>query len=161
MKHGGVRRRRDAVRENRESGVSAIEFVFLTPVLFFLIFATVQFAMYFFARHVAIAAAQEGARVARAEAGNPAEAGVWSNDAKAKAVAWINQLAPSLLENNCANDPTTACVGTDSIGAPGTNGWTVSVTVTANVPSLIPGVQMSVTETSAGPVEQFIPDTGN
>ena len=159
MKHGGVRRRRDAVRANRESGVSAIEFVFLTPVLFFLIFATVQFAMYFFARHVAIAAAQEGARVARAEAGNPAED--WSGDAKAKAVAWINQLAPSLLESNCANDPTTACVGTNSTGALGADGYTVSVTVTANVPSLIPGVHMSVTETSAGPVEQFIPDTGN
>ena len=38
MRHGGVRRRRDAIRENRESGVSAIEFVFLTPVLFFLIY---------------------------------------------------------------------------------------------------------------------------
>lgn len=156
MKHGGVRRRRDAVRANRESGVSAIEFVFLTPVLFLLIFATVQFAMFFFARHVAIAAAQEGARVARAEAGNPAEN--WSADAKTKAVDWINQLAPSLLDDNCNNDPTTACVGTGSAGAPGADGWTVSVTVTANVPSLIPGVHMTVTETSTGPVEQFIPD---
>ena len=158
MKHGGVRRRRDAGRENRESGVSAIEFVFLTPVLFFLIFATVQFAVYFFARHVAIAAAQEGARVARAEAAN---SNAWSADAKTKAVAWINQLAPSLLESNCGNDPTTACVATGSSGTPGADGWTVSVTVTANVPSLIPGVHMSVTETSTGPVEQFIPDTGN
>ena len=159
MTHGGVRRRRDAVRRNRESGVSAIEFVFLTPVLFFLIFATVPFAIYFFARHVAIAAAQEGARVARAEAGDPAEN--WSGDAKAKAVEWINQLAPSLLKSNCGNAPTTACVSTGNSGAPGAAGWTVSVTVTANVPSLIPGVNMSVTETSVGPVEQFVPDPGN
>lgn len=156
MKHGGVRLRRDAVRANRESGVSAIEFVFLTPILFFLIFATVQFAVYFFARHVAIAAAQEGARVARAEAGNPAEN--WSGDAKAKAVAWINQLGPSLLDSNCANGATTACVGTGASGVRGADGWTVSVTVTANVPSLIPGIHMTVTETSSGPVEQFIPD---
>jgi len=158
MKHGGVRRRRDAVRANRESGVSAIEFVFLTPVLFFLIFATVQFATYFFARHVAIAAAQEGARVARAEASNTTG---WSADAKAKAVAWINQLAPNLLESDCPNNPTTACVTTAANGVPGADGWTVSVTVTAKVPSLIPGVNLTVTETSSGPVEQFIPDTGN
>lgn len=128
----------------------------LTPILFFLIFATVQFAMYFFARHVALAAAQEGARVARAEAANPAED--WQRDAKQKAVAWINQLAPSLLEDNCKNNPTTACVGTATSGTRGADGWTVSVTVTATVPSLIPGVNMSVTETSTGPVEQFIPD---
>jgi Flp pilus assembly protein TadG len=156
MRHGGVRRRRDAIRKNRESGVSAIEFVFLTPLLFFLIFATVQFAMYFFARHVAIAAAQEGARVARAEAANSAED--WSGDAKVKAIGWINQLAPSLLASNCANAPTTACVSTGKTGVPGADGFTVSVTVTADVPSLIPGVHMSVTETSTGPVEQFIPD---
>lgn len=156
MKHGGARRRRDAGRENRESGVSAIEFVFLTPVLFLLIFSTVQFAMYFFARHVAIAAAQEGARVARAEAANPAEN--WSSDAKQKAVAWVNQLAPSLLDGTCANNPTTACVITATNGIRGADGWTVSVTVTARVPSLIPGVTMNVSETSTGPVEQFIPD---
>jgi Flp pilus assembly protein TadG len=156
VKHGGVRRRRDAVREDRESGVSAIEFVFLTPILFFLIFGTVQFAMYFYARHVAIAAAQEGARVAREEAANPAED--WSGDAKTKAVAWINQLSPSLLDSNCRNGATTACVSTGTQGPRRADGWTVSVTVTASVPSLIPGVQLTVTETSTGPVEQFIQD---
>src|SRR5579863_6914963 len=97
MRHGGVRRRRDAGRENRESGVSAIEFVFLTPILFFLIFATVQFAIFFFARHAAIAAAQEGARVARAEAASNPTA--WRGDATGTASTWINQLAPSLLSN--------------------------------------------------------------
>lgn len=144
MKHGGVRRRRDA---DRESGVSAIEFVFLTPFLFFLIFATIQFAMYFFARHVAIAAAQEGDRVARAEAADPAEN--WSVDAKTKSNAWINQLAPSLLSG--------ANVATRS-DFPGAAKWTVTVTVTARVPSLFPGVNLTVTELSTGPVEQFIPD---
>jgi Flp pilus assembly protein TadG len=144
-RHGGARRRRDA---DRESGVSAIEFVLLTPILFFLIFATVQFALYFFARHVAIAAAQEGARVARAEAANPAEN--WSADAKSKSNAWINQLAPSLLGGSR--------VVTSMTGTRGTDGWTVSVKVTATVPSLIPGATLRVSETSTGPVEQFIPD---
>lgn len=149
--HGGARRRRDA---DRESGVSAIEFVLLTPLLFFLIFATVQFALYFFARHVAIAAAQEGARVARAEAANPAEATTWRGDAVAEAKVWINRLAPSLLPDALVPLPTQS-------GTPGANGWTVSVSVTATVPSLFPWANLTVTETSTGPVEQFIPDPGN
>jgi Flp pilus assembly protein TadG len=118
----------------------------LTPLLFFLIFATVQFAMYFFARHVAIAAAQEGARVARAEAADPAED--WSGDAQLKANAWIGNLAPSLLEGS----------GVRTTSSQGGGDWTVSVTVTARVPSLFPWAKFSVTETSAGPVERFVPD---
>ncbi len=134
---------------NRESGVSAIEFVLLTPLLFFLLFATVQFALYFFARHVAIAAAQEGDRVARAEAGIPGRD--WSGDAKSSASAWITQLAPNLLDGSG--------VTTDSAGNSGQEGWTVSVRVTATVPSLFPWATLTVSETSTGPVEQFIPDT--
>jgi Flp pilus assembly protein TadG len=143
--HGGARRRRDA---DRESGVSAIEFVLLTPLLFFLLFATVQFALYFFARHVAIAAAQEGDRVARAEAAHPGMD--WSGDATKKANGWINQLAPNLLSGAVVRIP-------PSTGQIGQQGWTVSVVVTATVPSL--WGNLSVTETSTGPVEQFIPDT--
>ncbi|HEU5355349.1 MAG TPA: TadE family protein [Actinocrinis sp.] len=143
---GGTQRRRDAGREG-ERGVSAIEFVLLTPLLFFLIFATVQFALYFFARHVAIAAAQEGDRVARQEAAHANEN--WSADATQKARDWINQLAPSLLDKSQVLPPLES-------GAPGAATWTVSVTVTATVHSL--WGDMNVTETSAGPVEQFIPD---
>jgi Flp pilus assembly protein TadG len=148
QRSGETRRRRDAGREG-ERGVSAIEFVLLTPLLFFLIFATVQFAIYFYARHVAIAAAQEGDRVAREErATNPA----WSGDAVQKTRDWINQLASGLVA--MPNAPQTG----DS-GVHGAATWTVSVTVTATVHSL--WGDMNITETSAGPVEQFIPDTGN
>ena len=123
----------------------------LTPILFFLIFATVQFALYFFARHVALATAQEGDRVARAEAGNPTLYADWIGDVAKKENAWVNQLAPNLLDGFKPKPPTLT-------GQAGQDGWTVSVTVTAQVPSLIPGVQMSVSQTSVGPVEQFIPD---
>lgn len=139
--------RRDG--EHGERGVSAIEFVLLTPLLFFLIFATVQFALYFYARHVAIAAAQEGDRVAREERANPNQN--WSGDASAKANDWINQLAPSLLVGSG--------VRTGESGPVGGDGWNVSVTVT--VPPLLSWGGVSVTETSSGPVEQFIRDTNN
>ena len=69
-------------------------------------------------------------------------------------------MAPSLLDSSCDNGSgaTTACVSTGSAGVRGADGWTVHVMITAKVPSLIPGVQITVTETSTGPVEQFIPD---
>lgn len=145
-----ARTRRDAnCRRESERGVSAIEFVLLTPLLFFLIFATVQFALYFFARHVAIAAAQEADRVAREERAHAGED--WSGDAVAKANGWINQLAPSLLAGSGVHTAESGPVGGD--------GWTVSVTVT--VPPLLSWGGVTVTETSSGPVEQFIQDPTN
>jgi len=137
-----MRRRRDA-----ESGVSAIEFVMLTPLAFLLILATVQFALYMFSRHVAIAAAQEGARVARTE---QATNGRWQQDATDKAATWVTQLGPSLTMPEA---PQADLAGTvDGV-------QNVSMTVTVSVPAIIPWVgSFSVTEQSTGPIEQFVED---
>jgi Flp pilus assembly protein TadG len=143
MSHGGarIRERRDA-----ESGVSAIEFVAFTPLLFLLILGTVQFALYMYSRHVAIAAAQEGARVAREEA---ATTPGWQTDAQDKAKGWVKQLAPGLTTVDVPL-PTSETV--DGI-------QDVTVTVTVNVLNIVPGTSgFSVTESSTGPVEQFVPD---
>lgn len=92
-----VRRRVETAREaaatRGDSGMTAIEFVFLTPVLFFMIFATVQFGLYFFADHVAQAAAQAGARKARATAHD--QPGGWRGEARDVVDSYISQLAPS------------------------------------------------------------------
>jgi Flp pilus assembly protein TadG len=142
MPHGGAR---DRKRRDAESGVSAVEFVLLTPLAFFMIFLTVQFALYMYSRHVAIAAAQEGARVARAEAAGNKN---WASDATTEADHWVNQLAPSLSSLNSKAAPDTV----DGV-------QNVYVTVTVSVPSIVPGVSsFSVTQKSEGPVEQFIPD---
>jgi Flp pilus assembly protein TadG len=144
MRHGGARTRK---RRDAESGVSAIEFVMLFPLAFFMILMTVQFALYMFSRHVAIAAAQEGARVARTER---ATNGRWKQDATAKAVAWVTQLGPSLT---MPQQPQANLAGTvDGV-------QNVSMTVTVSVPSIIPFMgAFAVTEQSTGPVEQFVPD---
>lgn len=143
MPHGGAR---DRKRRDAESGVSAVEFVLLTPLAFFMIFLTVQFALYMYSRHVAIAASQEGARVARTEA---ATNGNWQADATTEADHWVTQLAPSLssLGSNAASDTV------DGV-------QNVSVTVTVSVPSLFPwwSGSLAVTEKSEGPIEQFIHD---
>lgn len=122
----------------------------LTPLAFVLILATVQFALYMFSRHVAIAAAQEGARVARTE---EATNGRWQQDAAAKASVWVNQLGPSLT----MPDPPLAQLAATVDGV-----QNVTVTVTVSVPSIIPWTSsFSVTEQSTGPIEQFVPDTNN
>ncbi|WP_069463790.1 TadE family protein [Actinacidiphila rubida] len=125
--------------------MTAIEFVFLTPVLFFMIFATVQFALYFFADHVAQAAAQAGARKARAEA--DADPSGWQGKATSTAQDYIDQLGPNLLDGQAITplQPDPATVG---------------VLVTARVPTIFPGLHFTVHEESQGPVERFVPDNG-
>ncbi|BBA97924.1 hypothetical protein RVR_3905 [Actinacidiphila reveromycinica] len=131
-----------------DRGMTAIEFVFLTPVLFFMIFATVQFGMYYFADHVAQAAARAGARKARDEASTGAD---WSGDASRAASDYISQLGPQLLI-----DPHVAPSRDPQ------DPETVRVQVTAKVPAVfpLPGFSFRVNETSSGPVERFVPDDG-
>ncbi|MFD4574903.1 TadE family protein [Streptomyces sp. NPDC058417] len=139
-----VRRRTAAARG--DSGMSAIEFVFLTPVLFFMIFATVQFALYFFADHVAQAAAQAGARKARAVADeNP---GGWRGAAGEVVDSYIAQLGPQLV---LSPDVRPVQPEPDTVG----------VEITARVPTVFPGLDLTVHARSVGPVERFVEDGVN
>ena len=137
------RRRLNAARGDR--GMTAIEFVFLTPVLFFMIFATVQFALYFFADHVAQAAAQAGARKARAQA--DVDPGGWRGTATDTANGYIKQLGPQLLEG-------------PNVEAVQPSQFAVGVHVRATVPTIFPGMHLTVDAVSQGPVERFVPDGG-
>lgn len=134
---------RAGARTGDDRGMTAIEFVFLTPVLFFMIFASVQFGLYFFADHVAQAAAQAGARKARAEA--DADPGGWSDKATSTAESYIQQLGPNLLDGRRITS-----LQPDNV--------TVGVRVTADVPTIFPGLHFTVHESSQGPVERFVPD---
>lgn len=137
--------RRAAAKGSGDSGMTAIEFVFLTPILFFMIFATVQFALYFFADHVAQAAAQAGACKARATADeNP---GGWRGEARTVANAYIRQLGPQLVVS-----PNVTML------QPEPN--TVGVEITARIPTVFPGLDLTVHAQSSGPVERFVEEGG-
>ncbi len=56
-------------RHAEESGVASAELVLAMPVLLFVLMLVVQFGLWYHGAHVATAAAQEGARTARAEGG--------------------------------------------------------------------------------------------
>lgn len=121
--------------------MTAIEFVVLTPLLFFMIFASVQFALYSFADHVAQAAAQAGARKARATADE--HPGEWRGAARTVADDYIDQLGPQLV------------LGPDvQLVQPRAN--TVGVEITATVPTVFPGLDLTVHAQSVGPVERFV-----
>lgn len=141
-----VRRRVEAASARGDSGMTAIEFVFLTPVLFFMIFATVQFALYFFADHVAQAAAQAGARKARATA--DARPGGWQGEARGVVDSYIRQLGPQLV---LAPEVKTL--------QPEQN--TVGVEITARIPTVFPGLELTVHARSTGPVERFVREGEN
>lgn len=72
-KHRNRRSRRSA-RLADERGTSTLEAVVILPIIFMLIFAAIQAAVWFHARNVATTAAQEAARAASAEDAS-AEAG--------------------------------------------------------------------------------------
>lgn len=121
--------------------MTAIEFVVLTPLLFFMIFASVQFALYSFADHVAQAAAQAGARKARATADE--HPGQWRGEARGTADQYIRQLGPQLV------------LGPDvKLVQPQAD--TVGVEITARVPTVFPGLDLTVHAQSVGPVERFV-----
>jgi Flp pilus assembly protein TadG len=106
-----------------------------------MIFATVQFALYFFADHVAQAAAQAGARKARATADE--RPGAWRGEAQDVVDAYIRQLGPQLV------------LGPDvTMLQPDQN--TVGVEIAARVPTVFPGLDLTVHAQSAGPVERFV-----
>ena len=68
-------RRRARPRLGGDVGLVALEWVIIAPAVFLLVFVPMQAAWYFHARNLALAAAEEGVRVARAD-GSSAGAGV-------------------------------------------------------------------------------------
>ncbi|MFB7376557.1 TadE family protein [Kitasatospora purpeofusca] len=137
-------RARVAARARGDRGASTVEFLFITPVLFLVILAIVQFGLYYFASTVCEASAQAGARKARASA--DASPGGWQGLARSTTQNRISSLAPSL-----AGDPSITTFQ---------DGDQVGVTVTARVVKVVPFLNLTVTSKSVGPIERFVPDAG-
>ena len=70
-----------------DRGASAVELAILAPALLIATMLIIQFALWFEARHAALAAAQAGARVARAEA---AISPRWQADAQREATQYYD-----------------------------------------------------------------------
>lgn len=130
----GARSSPDRRRPGAERGSAAVELVLLTPLLMVCVLVVVQFALWQHARHVLLAAAQEGARVARAQ-------GATAEDGRLRAQDYIGQIGPDLV--------TAPTIEVDR------NLDLVTVRIRGRAVNIVPGVPLRVTATSAGPVERF------
>jgi Flp pilus assembly protein TadG len=132
-------------RRGRDRGSSAVELAILAPALLFATMLIVQFALWFNARHAALAAAQAGARIAREEAAsNPR----WQADARQEATAYYNALGTRLLTSVQVPPPTLDAATNQ-----------VFVTVSGQLAGIVPW-HMTIQETVGGPVECFRPAGG-
>jgi hypothetical protein len=112
-----------------------LEIAVLGPALLLLVFAIVQASMWFFARNLALAAAQEGVAAGRAYLADP---GAASREAQ----AW--------LERNAGDSLRGASVSTSAWGQ------TVRVEVTGKALAVLPGwAGPTVRQSAEGPVERF------
>lgn len=125
-----------------DRGASTLELALLTPVLLFVILGVVQFAMVYHARHVALAAAQSAARVAREQ-----RSGDWMSAARTEAFSYVDKIGPQLLTTVQAD------MGQDQ----NNNRW---VTVSGYAVEVVPFAKFPVSERSGGPIECFRPDVG-
>lgn len=116
-----------------ERGAASIEMVVLLPALFAVLFLGMQAALYYHARTIAIAAAQEGARAAAAEDAHPGT-GV------AAARSYLADVGGDALESSSASASRTST--------------TAVVTVRGRSLSVIPGWRPVVRQQARAEVER-------
>ena len=109
----------------------------LFPVVLLLLMTLIQAALWFYARSIALGAAQEGAREGRVQPASTVRA-------QSAAEGFLGQTAQDLLTGR----------NVDVSGSP----TSIAVTVTGTSISLLPGLSgWSVTQTAVGPVERPTP----
>ncbi len=136
-----MKRQMKGPKDPDERGAMSLAQVVITaPALLFLLMLIVQFGLMFHARNIAEQAAQEGAAVARRFDGTQTQG-------REKAL----QLLTAVGEGTLKDRDVTASRTAD----------TATVTVTGTVVSVVPGFSLSVSESSSGPVEKYVPPVDN
>lgn len=118
-----------------DRGALILSYVAVLPFVFLFLMVVIQAAFWFLARDAALAAARQGADAARALSA-PRSAG------PAAALAFARQASTGYLL-----DPRATANGSSST--------TVSITVSGHVPSFVPGLVVTVSETAQAPAEEF------
>jgi Flp pilus assembly protein TadG len=118
-----------------EQGALTLGYVIIVPAFLAAIMVIVQASVWYLARETAIAAARQGADVARTAHPPPGQ-GI------AAAIIFASQAAPGFLMRPSAS-------------AAGSSAQTVQITVSGRVPSLVPGMVITVREVVTAPVERF------
>ena len=142
-----MRSGRNTVRRRRsERGVSTLELAILAPAILALIFVSIQTALWLYGRSVALNAAQEG--VSRLRLVQPT---VYTTAVGEKVRADIESYAQQLGGTTLQHANVEFPKYNDPQGM-------VSFTVKGDTVSLVPGLNLTVTQTASGPIEQFQAD---
>lgn len=128
------RRAEPARRGRGDAGAAATELVIAMPALLLLILVSVHVGLWFHARSLADAAAQEGARGARV-------LGATDADGEARANQMLDDLGPTVVTDRTVTVTRTAT--------------TVTVVVTGHAPAVIPGLVLDVRSSATSPIEEF------
>lgn len=122
-------------RQGGDDGTSTTELVLVMPIVLLAVMLVVQAGLYFHARQVVQAAAQEALEAAQGESGD-SEAG------RLRAESFLE-------ETGGVREPTVEVArGVDRVRAQ----------VRAAAPNVLPGAIWQVTGTVQGPAEQFLPE---
>lgn len=125
-------------RQSRDDdvGSATLEIAILGPALLLLIFTIVQTALWFYARNLALAAAQEGADAARSYGLSPA-VGI------TRARSFLDRSAGDSLQGS-------------AVSSAGSTPTRVHISVTGHALSVLPGVPgFPVDQSASAPVERF------
>jgi TadE-like protein len=127
--------RQGQARPPGDAGALSLSYVAVMPAVFLFIMVVIQASFWFLARDAALAAARQGADAARV-LGSSDSAG------PAAALAFARHAGEGYLLDPAASSRHSSAA-------------TVSITVTGQVPSFVPGVPIHVSETVQAPVEEF------
>ena len=132
-------------RAGADRGASAVELAIVAPALLFLIFLSIQAGLYYYGRVVAQQAAREGVSQLRL--------------AQDEAVAeTVTEDVRSGVENYARTVGRETLLAPDADSTYDADAGTVSVTVTGRVISLVPGLDLTVTQQVTGEIERFESD---
>ncbi len=129
-------------RRRGDRGASALELTLVAPTLLAFIFFSIQAGLYFYGRTVAEQAAREGVsklRLAQTETISDSIRG----DVQAAVEAYARAVGRETLLN-----PQATTTYSDATGV-------VSVTVSGDVITLVPGLDLTVTQRVFGEIERF------
>ncbi|HEY5116860.1 MAG TPA: TadE/TadG family type IV pilus assembly protein [Mycobacterium sp.] len=119
--------------ERGDGGGAALTWVLLFPTVLLLLFGGIQLAITSYAKNLALATAQAGVRAATSAPGD------------------VSRAAPAAA--TFATDKASGTLDNPGISV-SVEGNTVTVTVTAQSQSVVPGMDMTVTQSASGPMER-------
>ncbi|MCI0686313.1 MAG: pilus assembly protein [Sporichthyaceae bacterium] len=129
-------------RGGRDRGDTLVEAILITPIMFFIVLVVIQFALWYHARQIVTAAAQEATRVARVATATPDQVAQAGQD---RAYAFVETLGGGTVADPSVQVDRTAT--------------TVTVQVEASTLTIVPGLDLRATARSVSPVERFEPDS--